>query len=569
MTKSTWRDRAKATEGTPFVCEKQPAHGRSGMAVSNHPLASAAGMEMLAAGGNAVDAAVAMQFALTVVEPMMVGLVGGTTCHIRLADGSHRILDGMSAVPKAGHPDMYRPVPGAAPEVYDVEGQENLVGPKSVAAPGSLRAWCLALERFGTMPLADVMQPAIRHAARGFAVTPYLSDCIQSAAPDLAKDKLASARLLPGGMPLKPGAKLVQGDYAEALTLVSQQGEKALHGGPLGDLIVACMEKTGGFVARDDLTSYKVAERAPIRGRYRGWEILGPPPPAASGVHIAQMLNILEGYDIAKLGFGTVDTLHLLAEVLKIAFADRAEASGDPDFVKVPVERIVAKAYAEERRTGLDLARASRWTSGLASGLQAAEGDDTTHLTVADGRGNVVSTTQTINSLFGARFIVPGTGMIPNNYMNNYDPRRGNALSIAPGKRVTTSMSPMMAVQGGKVRYALGLPGGRKIFPSALQALINLIDHGMELQEAVEAPRVWTEGPVLEVEHGVPESVRQGLEARGHKVQVMPTVAGGMNAIEFHDDGSMTGAACWRADGAAAAMGGGLARAGVRFELPR
>ncbi|TAJ42063.1 MAG: gamma-glutamyltransferase [Reyranella sp.] len=561
MTKSTWRERA----GTKFTCEKQPAHGKSGMAVSNHPLASAAGLEMLAAGGNAIDAAVAMQFALTVVEPMMVGLVGGTTCHIRLADGSHRILDGMSAVPKSGHPDMYRPVPGAAPEIYDVEGQENLVGPKSVAAPGSLRAWCLALERFGTMPLGDVMQPAIRHAARGFAVTPYLADCIKDAGPDLAKDRLASARLLPAGMPLKAGAKLVQGDYAEALTLVSRQGEQALHGGPLGDLLVECMEKTGGFVSRADLTQYKVAERAPIRGRYRGWEILGPPPPAASGVHIAQMLNILEGYDIARLGFGTVDTLHLLAEVLKIAFADRAEASGDPDFVKVPVERIVSRDYADQRRKLLDIARATRWSGGL----QAAEGADTTHLTVADGKGNVVSTTQTINSLFGARFIVPGTGMIPNNYMNNFDPRRGNALSIEPGKRVTTSMSPMMAARDGKVRYALGLPGGRKIFPAALQALVNLIDHGMELQEAVEAPRVWTEGPVLEVEHGIPAEVRQGLEARGHTLKIMPTVAGGMNAIEFHDDGSMTGAACWRADGSAAALGGGLARAGVRFELPR
>lgn len=558
---ANWRERA----GTPFVCEKQPARGKSGMAVSNHPLASAAGAEMLAAGGNAIDAAVAMQFALTVVEPMMVGLVGGTTCHIRLADGSHRILDGMSAVPKSGHPDMYKPIPGAAPEVYDVEGAENLVGPKSVAAPGSLRAWCLALERYGTMPLADVMQPAIRHASRGFAVTPYLADCIKDAAIDLSRDKLAAARLLPGGMPLKAGAKLVTGDYAEALTLVSQQGEKALHGGPLGDLLVECMEKAGGFVSRADLTGYKVAERAPIRGRYRGWEILGPPPPAASGVHITQMLNILEGFDIAKLGFGTVDTFHLLAEVLKIAFADRAEASGDPDFVKVPVERIVAKNYADARRAGLDLAHAIRWTGGL----QAAEGADTTHLTVADSKGNVVSTTQTINSLFGARFIVPGAGMIPNNYMNNFDPRRGNALSIEPGKRVTTSMSPMMAVRDGKVRYALGLPGGRKIFPSALQALVNLIDHGMELQEAVEAPRVWTEGPVLEVEHGIPAEVRQGLESRGHVLKVMPTVAGGMNAIEFHDDGSMTGAACWRADGSAAAMGGGLARAGVRFELPR
>ena len=561
MTQSTWRERA----GTQFTCEKQPAHGPRGMAVSNHPLASAAGLEMLAAGGNAVDAAVAMQFALTVVEPMMVGLIGVTTCHIRLADGSHRILDGMSAVPQMGHPDMYKPVPGAAPEVYDVEGQENLVGPKSVATPGSLRAWCLALERFGTMSLTDVMQPAIRHAARGFAVTPYLSDCIKDAGPDLLKDRLAAALLLPNGTPLKAGERLVQGQYAEALTLVSQQGEKALHGGPLGDLLVECMEKTGGFVRRDDLTGYKVEERAPIRGHYRGWEILGPPPPAASGVHIAQMLNILEAYDIAKMGFGSVDTLHLLAEVLKIAFADRAEASGDPDFVKVPVERIVSRDYADQRRKLLDIARATQWTGGL----QAAEGQDTTHLTVADGKGNVVSTTQTINSLFGARFIVPGTGMIPNNYMNNYDPRRGNALSIAPGKRVTTSMSPMMALRDGKVRYALGLPGGRKIFPSALQALLNLIDHGMALQEAVEAPRIWTEGPVLEVEHGIPAPVRQDLEARGHTLKIMPTVAGGMNAIQFHDDGTMTGAACWRADGTAAALGGGLARAGVRFELPR
>ena len=561
MTSSSWRDRAATT----FTCEKRPAQGSAGMAVSNHPLASAAGLEMLAGGGNAIDAAVAMQFALTVVEPMMVGLIGGTTMHVRLADGSHRILDGMSAVPLAGRPDMFRPIPGAAPEIYDTVDQENQVGPKAVAAPGSLRAWCLALQRYGTLSLADVMQPAIRHAGRGFTVTPYLSDCIVSAGPDLLKDKLAAARLLPDGTPLKAGARFVQADYAEALTLISRQGEAALHGGPLGDLLVACMEKTGGFVSRADLTGYKVVERAPIRGHYRGWEIVGPPPPAASGVHITQMLNILEGYDIGKLGFGTVDTLHLLAEALKIAFADRAEASGDPDFMTVPVERIVSKAYADQRRAEIDLAHARRWSGKLV----AREGADTTHLTVADGKGNVVATTQTINSLFGARFIVPGTGMVPNDYMGTFDPRPGNALSIAPGKRVTTSMSPMMALRGGKVVYALGLPGGRKIFPSAMQALINLIDHGMSLQEAVEAPRIWTEGPVLEVEHGIPEAVRKGLEARGHKLQVMPTVAGGMNAIQFHNDGSMTGAACWRADGSAAGLGGGLARAGVRFVLPR
>ena len=206
MSKSTWRERA----GTSFTCEKQPAHGTRGMVVTNHPLASAAGMEMLAAGGNAVDAAVAAQFALTVVEPMMVGLIGGTTMHVRLADGSHTIIDGMSAVPAAGHPTMYRPIPGAAPEVYDVEGRDNLVGPKSVATPGSLRAWCLALDRYGTLSLADVMQPAIRYAERGFAVTPYLADCIVGASADLLQDPLISDRLIPDGDPLQarraPGA---------------------------------------------------------------------------------------------------------------------------------------------------------------------------------------------------------------------------------------------------------------------------------------------------------------------------------------------------------------------------
>jgi gamma-glutamyltranspeptidase/glutathione hydrolase len=561
MSKANWRDRA----GTMFTCEKQPAHGSSGMVVTNHPLGSAAGMEILLAGGNAIDAAVAAQFALTVVEPMMVGLIGGTTCHVRLADGSHTIIDGMSAVPAVGHPTMFRPIPGLPPEVYDVEGGENLVGPKSVATPGSLLAWCLALRRYGTMSLGDVMEPAIRHATRGFTVTPYLAECIENAAPDLVQDPFAADRLVPDGQPLKAGDHLVHADYAEALALIAKDGEAALHGGPLGDRLVECMERSGAFIRREDLTGYRVLERVPIRGRYRDWEIVGPPPPAASGVHIAQMLNILEGFDVAGLGFGSADTLHLLAEVLKIAFADRAEASGDPAFVDVPVERITSKAYARERRAGIDMSRTRKWTGALA----ALEGADTTHLTAADGKGNVVTTTQTINSLFGARFIVPGTGMIPNNYMSNFDPRPGNALSIAPGKRVTTSMSPVMALRDERVVYALGLPGGRKIFASVLQALLNLIDHGMTLQEAVEAPRIWTEGPVLEVEHGVKADVRDGLAARGHKVQVMPTVAGGMNAIQFHDDGSMTGAACWRADGLALAAGGGLARAGVRFVLPR
>ena len=533
------------------------------MVVSNHPLASAAGAEMLAAGGNAIDAAIATLFALTVVEPMMVGIIGGGMAHIRLGDGSHRFIDGQSTVPLAVRPDTYRSKPGSAHDVFDTVGDENLSGPKAVATPGSLKAWCETLRRFGTMSLADVMQPAITHASRGFAATPYLHECIVDGASEMRKDKAISAIYLPNGKPVDAGDRVVQSEYAETLTHISRHGEAALYHGQLGDILVDYMKAHGGFVSRDDLTTYKTAERAPIRADYRGWQILGPPPPAASGVHIAQMLNILEGYDIAGKGFGTSETIHLLAEVLKIAFADRAAASGDPDFVGVPVERLTSKDYAGERRRAIDPKRAQRWGAGVAQ----LEGAHTTHMTAADAMGNAVATTQTINNLFGAKFLIPGLGAIPNNYMNLYDPRPGHALSLAPGKRVTTSMSPVMALRDGKLVYALGLPGGKRIFPSALQALLNLIDHGMSLQEAVEAPRVWTEGNALEVELAVPDGVRATLKSMGHEVLAVPTVAGGMNAIQFHDDGRLTGAACWRADGTPIGLAGGLARPGVRFGL--
>src|SRR4030088_1973459 len=556
---SNWRDRA----GTNFQCQKQPASGSRGMVVSNTPLAPSAGAEMLAAGGNAIDAAIATLFTLTVVEPMMVGIIGGGMAHIRLSDGSRRFIDGQSTVPLAVKPDSYRSKPGSAHDVFDTVDNENLNGPKAVAVPGSLKAWCETLQRFGTMPLADVMGPAIKHASRGFAATPYLHECIVDGAREMLKDNAIAAIYLPDGAPLNVGDRVVQSEYAETLTYISRHGEAALYQGPLGDMLVDYMKTHGGFVSRADLASYKTVKRSPIRADYRGWELLGPPPPAASGVHIAQMLNILESYDIAAMGFGNAATLHHLAEVLKIAFADRAAASGDPDYVGVPVARLTSKAYADERRRAIDSGRAQQWGAGVAQ----LEGAQHTHMTAADAMGNVVATTQTINNLFGAKFLIPGLGPVPNKYLTVYNPRPGHALSLAPGKRVTTSMSPMMALRNGKLVYALGLPGGKKIFPSALQALINLIDHGMSLQQAVEAPRVWTEGNALEVELSVPKSVRADLVSRGHKVLAVPTVAGGMNAIQFHDDGRMSGAACWRADGTPVGLAGGLARAGVRFGL--
>jgi gamma-glutamyltranspeptidase / glutathione hydrolase len=556
---TNWRDRTS----TVFACERRPATASRGMVVSNHPLASAAGAEMLAAGGNAIDAAIATLFALTVVEPMMVGIIGGGMAHIRTPDGSHRIIDGQSTVPLVMRPDSYRSKPGSAHDVFDTVGDENLNGPKAVAAPGSLKAWCETLRRFGTMSLADVMEPAIKHAERGYAVTPYLHGCISESAAVMLKDKPIASVFLPDGTALKVGERVVQAEYAQTLRTIAKHGEEALYNGPLGDILVDYMRAHDGFIRKDDLTSYKTVERAPIRADYRGWQIMGPPPPAASGVHVAEMLNILEGFDIAASGFGTAATVHLLAEVLKIAFADRAAASGDPAYVNVPVERLTSKDYAVERRREIDPLRAKSWSAGVAQ-LESAH---TTHMTAADALGNVVATTQTINNLFGAKILIPGLGTIANNYLNLFDPRPGHALSLAPGKRVTTSMSPMMALRDHKLVYALGLPGGKRIFPSAMQALINLIDHGMSLQEAVEAPRVWTEGNALEVELAVPEEVREKLRSMGHDVVEMATVGGGMNAIQFNDDGTLSGAACWRADGTPIGMSGGLAKAGVRFGL--
>ena len=608
-------ERVLAKRFTTFACEKRPAIGSRAMVVTNHPLASAAGAEMLLGGGNAVDAAVAALFALTVVEPMMVGVLGGGIAHIRLANGRHVVLDGLSTAPAAAHGAMYDTVSDALPDYRKTVGRANEVGPLAVAVPGALAGWCRGLRHFGTLSVADVTAPAIELAERGFAATPYLADCVADLAPDLARDPRLAAQFLPGGVPLRAGTRVVQPEYAQTLRVIARRGDGALYSGELGEALVETMARTGGLVGRQDLHAYRVIEREPICGSYRGFDVLGPPPPASSGVHVAQMLNLLEGFDVGAMGFGSPDAVHLLAETMKIAFADRAVATADPAFVDVPVQRLIDKAYAEQRRRLIDPARTRRWEPGVhgtvppsgaarptqghgasgtggsagqapqgsfrpvngpaneptngnappAHGAHNGESSCTTHVTVADAEGNVVATTQTINGLFGACLRIPGTGMIANNYMFNFDPHPGRALSVEPGKRVFTSMAPMMVRRDGRLLYALGLPGGLRIFPSALQALVNLLDHGMTLQEAVEAPRVWTEGGVVEMEEAFPDEVKRGLTERGHETTRLQRIGGGMNAIAFGDDGTLTGAACWRADGTPVAISGGLARAGVRF----
>ena len=547
-------------EPLPFSCEKQPAFGTCGMVVANHPLGTAAGYEMLAAGGGAADAAVAALFALCVVEPMMVGVAGGGMAHIRLANGTHTVIDGLAHAAASTHPDIYEIETICQPGRVETKGRQSEIGATAVAVPGNLAAWCAIHQRWGKLPLADVMDPAIRLAERGFVVTPYLEGAISEAAADLAKDAATSKLFLPDGQPFPAGSRMLQGDFGQSLRMIAKQGAASLHGGALGSAIaerIANDNSAAGYLSLQDLVDYRIREREVIRGNYRGWEIVGPPPPASSGVHIVQMLNIIETHDVASLEFGTENGLRLLAETMRVGFEDRRTASGDPDFVNVPVEKLTSKKYAAECQHRLNSPAQMKPPTDQ-------EGANTTHVTIADGDGNVVCATHTINGTFGARIMVPDTGIIPNNYMMNFDPNPGRALSIEPGKRVPTSMAPMMILRNSAMRWALGLPGGLRIFPSAFQAIVNLIDHRMTLQQAVEAPRIWTDGYGIEVEDALSHRA-DNLTVCRQKTKVVPHVGGGMNAIEFAEDGMMQGAACWRSDGTVAALGGGRARPGVRF----
>ena len=286
------------------------------MVVANHPLGAVAGVEMLAAGGNAIDAAIASLFALTVVEPMMVGIFGGGMSTIRLANGEYRFINNYTVAPAAARPDMYRTVSDVWPEYQVVEGRENDVGVLAVGVPGTLKGWAETLAAYGTLALADVMQPAIRFAEKGFRASRYLADIVRALRDDLERFPATAATWMPGGEPLRAGDLVRQGDYARTLQLIADGGTDVLYGGPLGEQAVDYLQAEGGIVTMSDLTRYRTMPADVVRGSYRGFDIIGPPPPTAGGVHVIEMLNILEGFDVAGLGFGTVDGVHLLAEVL-------------------------------------------------------------------------------------------------------------------------------------------------------------------------------------------------------------------------------------------------------------
>ena len=556
----SWRDVA----GSPFVTRKREATASLGMVASNHPMASSAGVEMLAMGGNAIDAAVATAFALTVVEPMMIGIFGSGFVNFYSAETGEVVnIDNYAVAPAAATSDMYRPISNKWPDYLETEGKKNRLGYLAVGVPGALKGWCYVEETYGKLGLDAVMQPAIRYAERGFPASPFLVDIIGANRDDLAGFPASAEIFLPDGAPPAVGQAIVRSDYADTLRTVAVGGSDVLYHGGLGQQVVADMAASGGIITAADLEAYEIRKREPVRGDYRGHEIVSVGPTSSGGTHIVQALNILEEFDVCSMGFGTSENVHLMAETLKIAFADRFEYMGDPEFVEVPVEALTSKKYAAARRNEIDMKHAGEFRPGNTAAY-LGESTDTTHLTVADAEGNVVSMTQTIHEAFGSKVTVPGTGILLNNNMYIFDPHPGHANSIAPGKRMLSSQSPTIVLKDGQPLMALGTPGGTRIFPSVLQAIVNVIDHGMSLQEAVEAPRLYSQGQELEVEDGIVDQVRDRLAAMGHDVRVVARLAGGMNGIMFDAEaGVIHGAACWRADGTPIGISGGLASPGT------
>lgn len=536
---------------------KQPATAAKGMVTSNHPLASLAGNEMLIRGGNAVDAAIATMFALSVVEPMMTTIFGAGFINIRLADGTCTTIDNYATVPGNARADMFEPIPDNLDN--DVVGDLNNTGYLAVATGGSLLGWTTAVEQYGRLDLPEIVAPAVRYARTGFPVSPYLRSIIDMVKDDLAKYPASTEVFLPDGKVPEAGDRIVRSDYGYTLEQIGIHGPDYLYGGPLGQAIADDMKANGGLITMDDIESYRVHERPPVRGTYRGYDIVSMAPPSSGGTHIVQILNILENDEIDSLGFGTPDTVHLLAEAMKIAFADRFAYMADPSTTDVPVDWLVSKPYAAERRRQIDMNRAQSYT---AAPVPDGESVSTTHCCAMDEDGNMVSMTQTLNGAFGSKVTVPGTGMLLNNCMHLMDPTPGRTNSIAPGKRILSSMSPTFVLRNGQPFLALGTPGGVRIFGSVMQAISNVVDHGMTLQQAVEAPRMWDRGPTLEIEGGFDNvaALKSELENRGHSVETVFRVAGGMNGIICDPDtGLMQGAACWRADGAPMGFSGGEA----------
>ncbi len=526
-----------------------PVYAPHGMVASQEQLATEVGVDILKAGGNAVDAAVAVGFALAVTLPQAGNLGGGGFMLVHdAASGETVAIDYRETAPAAATRDMYLDADGNA------DPNLSRFTPLAIGVPGTVAGLALALEEYGTLPLADVLAPAIRLAEDGFEVTAELSQSLKRSQERLTQwPSTAAIFYKPDGTAYEPGETLKQPDLAASLRAIATEGPAAFYEGAIADAIAAEMERSGGLITGDDLSAYKAIVREPVAGTYRGYDIRSMPPPSSGGTHIVQILNILEGFDIADFGAGSAATIHLMAEAMKRAYADRSAFLGDSDFVDVPLSGLTSKAYAATLRQGIDAERATP-SETIAPGTPLAyESDQTTHFSVIDENGNAVSNTYTLNFGYGMGLVAEGTGILLNNEMDDFSAKPGvpnaygliggEANAIQAGKRPLSSMSPTIVLKDGKVFLVAGSPGGSRIITTTLQIIMNVIDHGMNVAEASVAPRIhhqWLPDE-LRVEEGLsPDTIRL-LEEKGHLIALKSTM-GSTQSIMRRDDGALFGA---------------------------
>lgn len=505
------------------AASQAPVAGENGMVVTAQHLATHVGVDVLKAGGNAVDAAVAVGYALAVVYPAAGNLGGGGFMTVQLADGRKTFLDFREKAPLAATADMYLDKAGNVVEGLSAKGH------LAVGVPGTVSGMELALSKYGTLKRAKVIAPAIKLAENGFELEQGDIDLLHTATGEFEKDKDLRAIFLHNGQPMQVGQKLVQKDLAKTLKEISAKGTDGFYKGWVAKALVDSSQAGKGIITQADLDRYKTRELAPIECDYRGYHVVSAPPPSSGGVVICQIMNILEGYPMADLGYHSAQGLHYQIEAMRHAYVDRNSYLGDPDFVKNPIEHLLDKNYATKLRDAIDPRKAGD-SQAIKPGVSPHEGNNTTHYSIVDKWGNAVSVTYTLNDWFGAGVMASKTGVILNDEMDDFTVKvgvpnmyglvQGEANAIAPGKAPLSSMSPTIVTKDGKAVMVVGTPGGSRIITATLLTILNVIDYKMNIQEAVDAPRFhqqWMPDTTNLETFAVSPDTQKILESWGHK----------------------------------------------------
>jgi gamma-glutamyltranspeptidase/glutathione hydrolase len=511
-----------------MVVAREPVRARHGMVASTNEVASRVGVEIMKRGGNAVDAAIAVAFALAVTHPAAGNLGGGGFMMIRLKDGRTTAIDYREMAPGAAHRDVYL---DKNKELIKGEGG-SLVGYRAAGVPGTVRGMELAMKRYGSGKLtwAQLIEPARRLAANGFSVNYSLARSLDGSKDYLSTYPETKRIYLKNGAFYKEGELFRQPELAATFARLQRFGPNEFYEGETARLIAADMKRNNGLMTLEDLRGYIAKERTPMRGSYRGHEIISMPPPSSGGTVLIEMLNILEGFELRKLEASSSDRYHLMAEAMRRAFADRAEYMGDTDFVKVPIAGLIDKSYATTLRSTINAVRASTSTEVRAGRPAGYESEDTTHFTVVDAEGNAVANTYTLNDLYGSSATVKGTGIILNNEMDDFAAKpgtpnmfgliQGERNAVAPRKRPLSAMTPTIVLRkDGSLWFTIGSPGGPTIINTVLCVITNIIDYDMNIQQAIDAPRIhhqWLPDELTGEPYGLSGDTQRALTTRGH-----------------------------------------------------